>query len=69
MGEGGIRCAVHGFQPYAALGKEIRSDGEGGLVWLWICPEPTCAAVLRSEPFAFPPDMPALRAADVAAEG
>lgn len=37
------------------LDVAIISDGEGGLVWLWACG----GTVLRTEPFAYPADMPA----------
>ena len=53
---GGLtHCGI--FVVYADLDYRIRSDGEGGLLWEWLCP--LCGECIRREPFAFPADYPA----------
>lgn len=52
-------CGYDGFWSWRKLGTAIISDGEGGLVWVWSCP--MCGWTLKSEPFAFPADMPETR--------
>lgn len=47
-------CGI--FIAWSDLDKAVRSDGEGGLVWQWLCN--LCGDVIRSESFAFPDDFP-----------
>jgi hypothetical protein len=55
-GNEGLHCRREFlFFDWRDLHKEIRSDGNGGLVWLWVCP--SCGDVLRGESFAFPGDL------------
>jgi hypothetical protein len=54
-GTDGLNCCGKRL-PYRELGYEIIGDGDGGLLWRFLCP--VCGAVLRSEAFAFPPDYP-----------
>lgn len=55
MSSSGLTCrrCQAGFV-WADIPFRIEADGEGGLVWVWVCP--IDAQVIRSEPFAFPPD-------------
>lgn len=52
--EGLTHCG--GWTSWADLGYRIISDGEGGLLWQFVCGR--CDEVVRSEPFCFPSDMP-----------
>lgn len=67
----GLKCQSPrrcGSFRWAELDKRIEPDRDepGALVWRWICP--TCGGEIRREPFTFPPDMPAPRAAAPALE-
>lgn len=49
-----MHCGV--LVAWSDLDKRILSDGNGGLLWRWLCP--LCGDAIRSEGFAFPQDFP-----------
>jgi hypothetical protein len=51
----GLSCCGRFFH-WADLASRIISDGEGGLLFQFLCP--LCNKILRSDDFAFPADFP-----------